>query len=728
MVLKKRQYYGFTDFHVPSVPRGPRSARGRGPHKKKASDDQICAFELLASLAGKLLQESESSASSNASEANDQPAFSDSLIKHEEGEELPLKTGYHDQGSYEESAFIPEFDSVSRDQKCILQELPQVESDSILERSSIITNSDSSEKVSSDLKSVVCKSKTTCENFSSKLQRSPDSGESSGCYVENRYNRQQADDKLDAVGLTVNNTSNSEVLNNLRMKHHALGNSDNDVKLPSCRSAVHNASILGHRNFIKLGLRDDDENFSRFTKSNIKPKAFRLPSRIGDWRIRKLLTSKYWKASPKLKDFELSRGDGGMKPLCHKRKMYYGRERYQHDTLHKRRKFSARSLVVTNDGGFSCESACNSPEKSMDAEKNGSATVFHGVNEMSSSVIGHHTPFRSTDCHVKFSIKSIRVPELFIEVPETATVGSLKRTVMDAVTAILGGGLRVGVVLHGKKVRDDNRTLLQTGIASEENLDTLGFTLEPNPMQASPFSCTEDASVLKCDTPKLVSRSPATPVLDSGISEALPEPSFSTRLGNHIESNNDSNFTHTDIVTDEAHADSKALVAIPPYSSCTDIVTDNAHPDSKALVAIPPANAEALAAVPINQKTKRPEPVQRRTRRPFSVTEVEALVQAVEELGTGRWRDVKLRSFENADHRTYVDLKDKWKTLVHTAKIAPQQRRGEPVPQELLDRVLAAHAYWSQHQVKPHSKNQTATSKIAEVHAPRNGIEGIHSI
>nr|2QHB_A Chain A, Telomere binding protein TBP1 [Nicotiana glutinosa]2QHB_B Chain B, Telomere binding protein TBP1 [Nicotiana glutinosa] len=86
----------------------------------------------------------------------------------------------------------------------------------------------------------------------------------------------------------------------------------------------------------------------------------------------------------------------------------------------------------------------------------------------------------------------------------------------------------------------------------------------------------------------------------------------------------------------------------------------------------------------------------RRIRRPFSVAEVEALVEAVEHLGTGRWRDVKMRAFDNADHRTYVDLKDKWKTLVHTASIAPQQRRGEPVPQDLLDRVLAAHAYWSQ--------------------------------
>jgi hypothetical protein len=51
---------------------------------------------------------------------------------------------------------------------------------------------------------------------------------------------------------------------------------------------------------------------------------------------------------------------------------------------------------------------------------------------------------------------------------------------------------------------------------------------------------------------------------------------------------------------------------------------------------------------------------------------------------------------------------DKWKTLVHTARISPQQRRGEPVPQELLDRVLAAHAYWSQQQAKQQFKHQQA--------------------
>lgn len=59
--------------------------------------------------------------------------------------------------------------------------------------------------------------------------------------------------------------------------------------------------------------------------------------------------------------------------------------------------------------------------------------------------------------------------------------------------------------------------------------------------------------------------------------------------------------------------------------------------DSQALVPVSPMNMDALAVVPVNSKPKRSELSQRRVRRPFSVTEVEALVEAVEKLGTGRY-------------------------------------------------------------------------------------------
>lgn len=64
---------------------------------------------------------------------------------------------------------------------------------------------------------------------------------------------------------------------------------------------------------------------------------------------------------------------------------------------------------------------------------------------------------------------------------------------------------------------------------------------------------------------------------------------------------------------------------------------DKGMKDSKALVTVPEMDMEPLAVVPVHPKSsKRSEIVQRRIRRPFSVAEVEALVQAVEKLGTGR--------------------------------------------------------------------------------------------
>lgn len=65
--------------------------------------------------------------------------------------------------------------------------------------------------------------------------------------------------------------------------------------------------------------------------------------------------------------------------------------------------------------------------------------------------------------------------------------------------------------------------------------------------------------------------------------------------------------------------------------------------DSRALATVPAMNASALAVVPI-RKSKGAEvaQAQRRIRRPFSVSEVEALVEAVEKLGTGRYVVVQL--------------------------------------------------------------------------------------
>lgn len=69
-----------------------------------------------------------------------------------------------------------------------------------------------------------------------------------------------------------------------------------------------------------------------------------------------------------------------------------------------------------------------------------------------------------------------------------------------------------------------------------------------------------------------------------------------------------------------------------------DVSIDKCLADSKALVATPEMNVEPLSAISM-RKSKRLDVGQRRIRRPFSVSEVEALVQAVEKLGTGRYGD-----------------------------------------------------------------------------------------
>lgn len=365
---------------------------------------------------------------------------------------------------------------------------------------------------------------------------------------------------------------------------------------------------------VNLVIRDDDENSCGCTQNN---KTFGPPSRIGDRRIRRLLASKQWKNCPKFNDDYRNK------------KSFYKHQRSLRDYPFKKRKlYQFDNPSNSNEDGSSLGPTSQDPA------------------------------FQTQDSHVKLKIKSFRVPEFFIEIPETATVSSLKRTVMEAVTAIFSGELHVGVMLRGKRIRDDDKTLLQTGICHDNKLDALGFTLEPNKFQD-----------------RYVVSPPGTP-------KSL------TRYSNEV----------VVIQHDDA----------PVTNSRNITETGGVGVDSRALVAVPASNSGGGLAV---RKSKHAEVAQRRIRRPFSVSEVEALVEAVEKLGTGRWRDVKLRAFDDAKHRTYVDLKDKWKTLVHTARISPQQRRGEPVPQELLDRVLTAHGYWSYHQ----AKNQFKQTEICRL-------------
>ncbi|OEL30852.1 Telomere-binding protein 1 [Dichanthelium oligosanthes] len=281
---------------------------------------------------------------------------------------------------------------------------------------------------------------------------------------------------------------------------------------------------------------------------------------------------------------------------------------------------------------------------------------------------------------VKLRIKSFNIPELFINVPENATIGLLKRTVMDVVNTIMKGGLRVGVLLQGKDIQDDNKTLRQAGICHDKKLNNIDFTLECEGGQDSPSGAIipEQMDLLSADVVEPLARMKCE--------------------GPFPETGGDDNKQRTPPYRSRSLSDLYSVV------QPVEMASQDTSASSQAIIPVAPSDDGALAIVPLCSKPRRPEIGKRRTRMPFTVDEVEALVEAVELIGTGRWRAVKMHAFDHVEHRTYVDLKDKWKTLVHTASISPQQRRGEPVPQELLDRVLAAQAYWSQQQAKLQDK------------------------
>ncbi|KAI8539984.1 hypothetical protein RHMOL_Rhmol09G0225400 [Rhododendron molle] len=675
MVLKKRLEYGFSGYPVPVIPRGPRSARKRGSHKKTLEDSQICAFELLAAVAGKLLQESESSTSSNVAEGLHPSSIHNGGIKQEQVEKgEALKSECRDQGSWVESVFSSELAPRKRNLDSSFAEFPRAVSDTVLEGTSVIPRSKISTKVRHDLKLEIPENKTAAENSPGKVEGgSPNCGEI-GRQIKAEGNPNHNVD----LTMAVNSYSKDPMEIHVNITD-SLINSDTSVQLPSYRDSVPNASFPRQKNNVKLRSRVDDENPVGRNVYRSKTRAIRPQTCIGHRRVRKLLASKNWKVTPTLEDCEFSDSDGCMKNVNRCRKAPSTSEVIQCLVPLKKRKLCNRNSTLAHDPEGSSESISNSPEKGVKGEKTSPAKNLGRAKVVSSSVVGHQTSLKSRDSHVKFSIKSFKVPELYIDIPENATVGSLKGTVMEAVTAILQGGLHVGVVVHGKKVKDDNKTLLQMGISHNDDMGTLSFTLEAGSRIASqPPNRKEVPILLPCETHHQFSRSAA---MESEVLNASFDPSPATNVDNHVETNHE---------------------LVP---STHEAIKDGTAPDSRALVAVPAVSVEALAVVPMNQKTRRCELVQRRTRRPFSVSEVEALVEAVEKLGTGRWRDVKLSAFENADHRTYVDLKDKWKTLVHTATISPHQRRGETVPQDLLDRVLSAHGYWSHHQHKLHGKH-----------------------
>ncbi|KAL6524269.1 hypothetical protein OROGR_016703 [Orobanche gracilis] len=684
MALQKRFDYGFNGYQLPPTPRAARSVRRRCLFKRKAADQQMCAFDLLATVAGKLLSDGENCPPPAKEQS---PVVVDNIVKKEKNGDKPLE----EKACCERNFLFAELVSEVPNPKSCSNKHAFTQNDVSSRLASRATTSDCSEKVGPAEQLVIDDCKLRLGIFTPVGAKLSGFRLSSNCGSEDKGRKYTKLGSESSRNLLISNKASmysSGHLENSDWKPSALScsvNNNNNVKFPFSRNHAPCGSFPVIQDNVKLATRDDDENSSGCTEPSSRSKAIKAASCAGDGRFRKLPSSTQCKITSNMKDEGCCNAES-----CNysTKKNGFKWQRSLRDYPFKKRKLYVCGSVnkSNSDKGVSSDGTCGVPEDGTDGDGLGSGPMLPG---------GGYVSFNSRNAQVKLKIKSFRVPELLIEIPETATVASLKRTVMEAVNAVLGGGLHVGVLLQGKKIRDDNKTLAQAGLSHDNKMDSLGFTLEPSstrdPIRLHPE---DHPDQMLCHSPQPLSRRyPPTPRVtrSAGVQQKRNlDPSSTDGLGTSFSKFMESHY-HS------AHCS-------PGMSSLHRTTSE-----SKALVPLSSTKQDAQSVVPLRKSKRSESAAQRRIRRPFTVSEVEALVQAVEKLGTGRWRDVKLRAFDSAKHRTYVDLKDKWKTLVHTARISPQQRRGEPVPQELLDRVLTAHAYWSQQQAKQQLKSETGT-------------------
>ncbi|XP_066348102.1 telomere-binding protein 1-like [Miscanthus floridulus] len=640
MMVRKRLVYRSRGRRIPTMPRVPNSARGKRSTRRKKDENDMCAFDLLATVAGNLLADQDNS--SNVPNTNAAKAKKRKSVKEEHFNEiLPLKdvAMEKDVGSGSVSAF------------------PRQANNCLAENSSTRNGAESILE-SLTMKSNMLAKIPECGSYGIHHPGSSSSAEPEQVQqAEPKVIRRQADGHAVACGIFDSVDVDG--------KPPALVSSDSSSCVPlSSHDKERQTSSLYRGEVQYTADRDDDENSSGCTHPSTIENKVCKPQYLGNHRIRKLLASKVRKAArnkicggiPSKKICGGLLNKGSKLNLCGK-KISTTRQKVQR-TIFKKKKLAHHTTSFA---------------KEMLTEASGTSFATGGQNKSC----------ESENYHVKLRIKSFNIPELFIKVPENATIGSLKRTVMDVVNSIMEGGLRVGVLLQGKDIQDDNKTLCQAGICHDKKLNNIDFTLQCERERESPSGVIipEQMDFLTADMVEPLARM------------KCEEPFNEADVGD-------------DNQQSKAPYRSRSLSDLYSVHCPVEMASQDTSASSQAIIPVSPAPSDmgALAIVPLC-KSKQSEIGQRRIRRPFTVGEVETLVGAVEQLGTGRWRAVKTLAFDNIEHRTYVDLKDKWKTLVHTASISQQQRRGQPVPQELLDRVLAAQAYWSQHlQDKPRGK------------------------
>ncbi|KAL1545141.1 TRF-like 2 [Salvia divinorum] len=440
MALQKRLEYGFNGYQMPPTPRAARSVRRRSLFKRKPDDNQMCPFDLFATVAGKLLLDGKSPPSGK----EQPPALGNAVGKGDKDEDKPLEEKHCGRDCYERNFLFTDIVSEAPNPNSRSNELACAQNVIIPGPASGITSSDCSEKfgcaeqlANDDCKLSLGISTPSVDIESSGLRLSANSGSE---------DESRKDIKLDCTNIRNLSISNKVSLCNSvhpeasNRKSSSLLCSVDSVKFPFCRDR---APFPVNRENVKLVSRDDDDNSSECIEPSTRDKALKPP---GDRRFRKFVAPKHCKITSNVKD-----GGGCNAERCNylNRKNGFKRQRSLRDYPFKKRKLYDGTSVSNSDERITGDGMFEVSENGANEDGLRSCPPLPGAKIAPASTAGGYESFQfhSRNSQVKLRIKSFKVLELFIEIPETATVGSLKHMVMEAVNTVLGGGLHVGVTV-----------------------------------------------------------------------------------------------------------------------------------------------------------------------------------------------------------------------------------------------------------------------------------------
>jgi hypothetical protein len=267
----------------------------------------MCGFDLLATVAGKMLQENENpTISSGKSSVKDQPG----VVEDCQDANVPFEAELSVEGSCDKKCFS-HLPSQTDNQNCCLKESPHSENDGHSGIASIVTSSSCIERFVVE-KLVDGKSHNEMENLTCKVKLDSTGYQEDSCLKldgdTNKVNDELHKFKKLPIGIGTEICSFENPLD----ENPPLISLGGNAKLSAYNDRIPCSSLSKGCENVPVVSRDDDENFPGCTRPSMETRSFRPKTCIGDNRISKILASKFRKVAEKSKDYTLSNSGESM--------------------------------------------------------------------------------------------------------------------------------------------------------------------------------------------------------------------------------------------------------------------------------------------------------------------------------------------------------------------------------------------------------------------------------